>query len=69
MGGQDVPVDSAGDYATGVCFALRFHQVGNVGCDCVYVECDHGAGTQNGNLFFDGKTLVDGVARVVVSRR
>ena len=54
---RDVPVNSTGDNTTSVGFALRLHQVGNVGRNRVHIECDHGACAQNGDLLFDGEAF------------
>ena len=58
----DVPINSAGDNTTSVGIALCLHEVGNVGRDCVHVECDHGACAQNGDLLFDAEALGEVVA-------
>jgi hypothetical protein len=65
---QDIPVNCARYHAAGVCFALRLHQVRNVRGNCVYVERHHGACTEDGYLFFDGKTFVETVTTAIVSR-
>lgn len=67
--GQDIPVDCARYHATGVGFALRLHQVRNVCGNCVYVERHHGACTEDGYLFFDGKTFVETVTTGQLSAR
>ena len=61
---RDVPINSAGDNTTSVGFALRLHQVGHVGRDCIHVERDHGACAQNSDLLFDGEAFGEVVAAV-----
>ena len=61
---DDVPVNSARDDTTSVGLALRLHEIGYVGRNCIHVECDHGACAQNGDLLFDGEAFGEVVAGV-----